>query len=861
MNTPRWPVMGREREIADIHASLTGIPGGVLLCGETGVGKTALARHIIDGLGTGVYWAAATESARQIPLGPFAALLRLPPNDPLAALAAAMETIQREKYAVVGVDDVHLADHLSATLLHQLAVERRVGLLMTARSGAPLPEAITALWKDGYIPRLDLAPLAKADMVRAIESALGGRVESLSADLIWQASGGNPFFVRQMTDGALEAGSLRDINGVWQLRGHTPVSPKLAGLLSDRIHGLPDAEKRVLHLLAVAESLPLTELCRLTETAAVEQLERRGLIAITDRDGVLEARFTHTLLGEVVNQGLGSVAHRRLTAEVVGALADRPSPSAAERLQFGRLVLDSGVQVDPGVLLRAAEDALACTNVALAEQLARAAAARGAGLVAGELLARTLVWQGRAAEAEALLSSFDPTVMTEFELARWGIARVAMLQWALGDTAAADAVLAMLRSRVARPGLRLMIDSLESALLVLKGRLDEAVTSATQVAENPDAPPAAIGWAAFAATTATAMMGRTGEVAGWVRRGSRVSDRIDGLLRFLLTLGEVRALTLSGDFAAAEARSGDVVRITCPDQYRARAMASVLAATVELGRGRLGDAADRLKETLASLTDEQAATWSLPARLLLAQAHCGLGQPEAAAPLVAALRSQVNAGMTMFAPAVRLAEAWLAAAEGHLSGAATTAAEAADLALDSGQRAVELMALHAAARFGDHLRLPRLIEVADLIGGPLATADRDHAVGLMNNDGVAVLSAAQDFERIGAWLSAADAAAQAAALFESEGRRRQFVEAAAMADRLAVACGGLRTPALRNAATPLPLSTREREIATLVAHGLTNRDIAERLVVSLRTVEGHLYRIFQKLNVTHRDELAALIRG
>ncbi len=58
----------------------------------------------------------------------------------------------------------------------------------------------------------------------------------------------------------------------------------------------------------------------------------------------------------------------------------------------------------------------------------------------------------------------------------------------------------------------------------------------------------------------------------------------------------------------------------------------------------------------------------------------------------------------------------------------------------------------------------------------------------------------------------------------------------------------------------MPLSPREREIAHLVALGLTNREIAERLVVSTRTVENHLYRMFVKLDITDRDDLATLIR-
>jgi DNA-binding NarL/FixJ family response regulator len=81
-----------------------------------------------------------------------------------------------------------------------------------------------------------------------------------------------------------------------------------------------------------------------------------------------------------------------------------------------------------------------------------------------------------------------------------------------------------------------------------------------------------------------------------------------------------------------------------------------------------------------------------------------------------------------------------------------------------------------------------------------------------------------------------------------------------MADRLAEVCGGIHTPALELAANPLPLSTREREIANLVAAGLSNREIADRLVVSARTVEGHIYRACVKLGVSDREGLALVIR-
>ena len=62
------------------------------------------------------------------------------------------------------------------------------------------------------------------------------------------------------------------------------------------------------------------------------------------------------------------------------------------------------------------------------------------------------------------------------------------------------------------------------------------------------------------------------------------------------------------------------------------------------------------------------------------------------------------------------------------------------------------------------------------------------------------------------------------------------------AEALAEQCGGADTPALRQAREPLPLTDREREIVMLIGQGLSNRDIAERLTLSVRTVEGHIYK-------------------
>jgi DNA-binding NarL/FixJ family response regulator len=58
-------------------------------------------------------------------------------------------------------------------------------------------------------------------------------------------------------------------------------------------------------------------------------------------------------------------------------------------------------------------------------------------------------------------------------------------------------------------------------------------------------------------------------------------------------------------------------------------------------------------------------------------------------------------------------------------------------------------------------------------------------------------------------------------------------------------------------ARPRPLTVREREVAVLIAHGLTNRQIAERLVIALRTADNHVQHIFDKLGLSSRAQVAA----
>ena len=157
-----------------------------------------------------------------------------------------------------------------------------------------------------------------------MEEALGGRLEGLSGDLMWTASCGNALYIRHLVEGALEAGTLRQVRGVWQLRGRTAVTSELASLLDARIEQLPEDEAHTLQSLAFAEPLSLDALSMLVGADTLEGVERRGLIRVVEDAPGLNVRFTHPLYGEVISRGLGRAATRRLKGELFSAMQHQP---------------------------------------------------------------------------------------------------------------------------------------------------------------------------------------------------------------------------------------------------------------------------------------------------------------------------------------------------------------------------------------------------------------------------------------------------------------------------------------------------------------------------------------------------------
>ncbi|WP_020135269.1 helix-turn-helix transcriptional regulator [Streptomyces sp. 351MFTsu5.1] len=130
-----------------------------------------------------------------------------------------------------------------------------------------------------------------------------------------------------------------------------------------------------------------------------------------------------------------------------------------------------------------------------------------------------------------------------------------------------------------------------------------------------------------------------------------------------------------------------------------------------------------------------------------------------------------------------------------------------------------------------------------------------HADALAQGDGPALDRAARTLEERGFLLFAAEAYAQAAQAHRDPGAARTSrTRAVALARR----CQGARTPALAGMVLG-ELTARQRQIVTLAAAGLTNRQIAEKLTLSVRTVGNHLYGAYTRLGASDRDALPCLV--
>lgn len=866
-----WPLTGRAEELRFIDAATrrAGGPRGVVLAGAAGVGKTRLAREALaaaEQRGATSWWAAGTGSAHGLPLGAFAAILGAVGADPIQVLRQATEALLAgagRAGVVVGVDDAHLLDELSALLVHQLVLRGAAMVVVTVRTGEPAPDAVTALWKDAHLDRLEVQPLSAPETGALLEAVLGGPVDSAGVGRLWALTRGNALFLRQLVDGELEGGRLREVGGVWRWSGTPAVSPGLAELVDTRMGRLSEPVREVVDLLALGEPLGISLLTRLARPAAVEQAEMTGLVSVELDGRRLQARLAHPLYGEVRRARTGQLRARRLRGAIATALAGTGARRAEDTLRRAVLTLDSDLKPDPQLLTAAAGSAVQLLNLPLAERLARAAVAAGGGFEPQLTLSNALSWLSRGDESDHEMRALAELAGTDTQRTRAAFPRAANLFYTLHRSAEAEAVLDGAMAAIADVDARKALVALRAAFHVHLGRPEQAIQSASDALSSASLPDPALVLATFGLVGGLGVLGRADEITPAATRAYAAAARsFDAAVPcFGLAFLHMAGLRLAGYLRDTEAialeRRQASSDIPGPPQLYGVALLGYAA----LATGHPQTAIRLLREARAGLAPSDTSGFGTFCLIGLAQALAVAGEVAAAHQALAELQIERHPAFVFLEPETVLARAWVSAAEGAVSEAIMLAHEAAGVAAGWGQLAHEVLALHTAVCFGDRTVADRLAELAEHVDGPRAPAAAAQAAALANNDGEALHDASMQLEEMGDLLAAADAAAQAAVAYTRRERLRAAQAAAARAHRLAEACEGARTPALIAAARPLPLTEREREIVTMAAQGLSNQQIANRLVVSVRTVEGHLYRAGAKLGTTNRDQFTALLRG
>jgi DNA-binding CsgD family transcriptional regulator len=861
-----WPFAGRETQLAAIRSAVEA--GGAVVAGPAGAGKSRLAAEVLSGTGD-VAWILATAAASDIPLGAMAHLLPAqPPHGNVIGWAA--DALGRERLVLM-VDDAHLLDPVSAVLVHHLVAGGRARVLATTRSGERAPDAVTALWKDDLLPRLDLAPLTLREAGLVLAGALGGQVEAPTVRRLWRASDGNALFLRELVLAGESGGALAERRGVWHWSGEIPVTTRLRELIESRIGDVDPGERAALELVAHGEPLSVDALTALAPLETLRRLEDRQLVTISPEPlpahslsarslsahspEPLSVRLAHPLYGEVIRAGCGTLR----TREVLRSLADEVAGrTGADPLRVAVWRLDSGTAGDPAALVEACNIARNVRDLRLAARLGRAALAAGGGVTAAVALASVLFYDDRYDETETVLSGLADAPADDMARADVVSVHALNLFWGLGREAEARAMLtdacATLTDTEPRQGLLVMRGSIE----YMMGMFDQLGRSVAQIRRiAPLTSRFELGLAPLeggrlvhegrarqAVARVDEAFGSIGELPGW----------LPSLTATLAETG-VDAAVLAGDLAAARGFADVGYRIG--EDYvgwdRALIMFGALRSRVARLQGRPAEAVRLCRQAAVRLRGRTLHGGLCLAELAHAYALTGdVAAARATTELAGELGLRVGHQVEF---AFRLARPWALAAEGDLAGAVEAALETADAAGEL--RAYELYALHDAVRLGaSGLVADRLARLAGSVEGDLAPILARHAAAEDAPQELDAVSLA--FESLGMLLHAAEAAAQSAAAYRRHGLPRRQRAAETRAWRLARRCEGARTPALTGLAVP-QLTARQRQIAQLAASGLSNQDIADRLVLSRRTVANTLVQVYERTGLNSRAELADLL--
>jgi DNA-binding CsgD family transcriptional regulator len=902
-------LVGREAEQRELDSLLDSARNErsavLLLRGEAGIGKTALleyAQERADDMK--VLRCVGIEAEHELPFAgmhqlvrPCTDLIERLPDPQAVALGTALG-LRSE-----GVDDRFLVSLGLLSLLAEACDDGPLlcciddaqwldgpsaeALVFAARRLEAEPIAMLIAVREGDL-RSFAAPGLRELEVRALANSAAERLlrERLHTDAspsviasLLSTANGNPLALLELPAGL----SAEQLGGAEPILGPPPVRPAVEEAFRARVETLPDAARQLLLLAAADEAADLGAVEQAAErigldSAELDTAERRGLVRL---DG--SVTFRHPLVRSVVYRSARREERRAAHQALAEVLSD-----PARRAWHRALVAERS---DEGV--------------------------------AAELEAAGFEAAARGAQATAC-AAFERAAELSPEPARRGH-RLACAAQASLDAARPDAAIALAERAapfVDDPQDAMQLEMVRAAFAGRRGSPADSLSllrkaSATIARVAPEEASELVAWSVFVSITVGQLEAGVGEA----KRAIEAIGSSGPLGRFARTFIDGAAALFAGDAARAgdllqdtlevgrelkagrpmilksfvHAFTGDFVRsraVTAEAIAQARAAGKLggqvgsfpLLILAELGEGRLAAAASSVGEGLdlaeqLGFDNDVTACLALRARVAARQGR----EAECRADAEAAIRRSLAVGLLWVTEQARLALAELELALGNAAEALEhfeqldpapmppVAPAAAPDVIDAAVRLGDTERARAALdRFAVWVPVTRAPVVRGMLGRcrGLLAEDPDEAERLFqealehHGPGTPVWERARTQLAYGERLRRERRKTQARAQLRNAVDAFEGLGAAPWAER---ARGELRatgeTARKRDVSTLDQLTPQELRIARLVADGGTNREVAAQLFVSPKTVDYHLRKVFVKLGISSRVELARIPLG
>ena len=880
-----------------------GRPQVVVVRGEPGIGKSELiqtfsARSAAAGAAVRSGGCHPTWPA---PYGPWVEALgelawRPAPGD--ASLSSFVEARDRvaelaaARPLVLAFDDLHWADPDSLALL-EFVVPRLgsspVMIVLAHRdpdpaltAGRPLARVLAGVVRLPGASAVDLGGLDVAGVAELVDATVGGRAPAAVARAVGQSTGGNPLFVREVARHLVDRRRLVERAGRWSSDFSAtelgiPTTVRL--IVGERLGALSAPARLLLPVAALVgpafDVSPAGEVAGLGTEAALAAVDEALACGLVERSGSDRApyRFTHAIVGEAVADTLNPSRRRQVHRRLAEALA-AGGPAAdvvavAEHRWAGRRLDGSDDDATVDALRAAAGLAASRSAPAQAvELLDRALSLRAPGsAVQGELLAAKAVVAADALDAMTAAGACRQA-LTVLAPAQAGLLVVRVVSALREGTPRAQweplvqAGLGLVgsdRAGVAWARLAVMIDPVEPVLAgpVYAARWTGYPQDAVALLAASDVElDRALAIEPFAPRSSAETDRLLAQVQGWAdpaarRRGLNLVAR-DLALRHgrvrearrcyddLLAVGEAsgslparaeaRAFlalcaALMGDVPAAGAHLNHLSALVADlwPPHRLHMIAAYMDAIVSYVRGE-GDW-DRLGDALAGYVRAPAAATPFAAvAMALGAVAFAMGGREADA---GDLLGHATEALGRHQPYDHgfAGTLWFSAAAAHRLGSRRHAAALEPMLARQVADGTTLGPCPSPAHVA--ARLAAVAGRVDEAAGAFAQAAVEYA-----GTGHLALLALVEAERV------ADPRERTGAAFSELGMTGWAADAG--------------TPARRG-----PLSPREDQVLRLLAAGLTNKEIAARLTLSLPTVNRHVANIYLKLGTRNRAEATA----